>query len=360
MRARVRARLLAPCLLALLSGLVLSGTDTARADCGIAQVGAPARHVVPSLPPLAIGDSTMLFALPALTAEGFAVNARGCRQFPEALTLLAALAAAHQLPHLVVIALGANGSVTSGYVDAALAILGPSRMLALVTPRQSGGGAGPNATTVRELGAQYPTRVRVLDWVTFSAGQGTWFQPDGLHLTLAGAGAFARLLATALPLAAPPPPTITFTAAPTPGASVRIRLPHGWALLSRESHAALLSPPGLCDYRLAFAARLRATVKRSGPARQPAPAREVRALVPPGVATGQIGIAPRDAPRAAWMTWRERGTPMIGAVWVAPLPASRRILVLEVRSTVAAGCSIGAAHRLRAALFTLLGTGQHT
>ncbi len=258
------------------------------------------------------------------------------------------------------IALGANGSVTSDYVRAALQILGPSRMLALVTPRQLGGGAGPNATTVHQVGALYTARVRVLDWVAFSAGQSSWFQPDGLHLTPAGAAAFARLLATALPLAVPPPSKIILTARPVPGAGVRIHLPDGWVLLSHGSHAALLSPPGGCDYRVTLAATALPTGKRPGFKRHSTPVTEVRALAPAGVETGQVGIAPRRAPQAAWLTWRAHGTPVIGAVWVAPLPANRGMLVLEVRSTVAAGCSIGVAHELRTALFAILATARPT
>ena len=255
------------------------------------------------------------------------------------------------------IALGANGSVTFPYVRAALQIVGPSRILALVTPRQLGGGAGPNATTVRELGIAYAARVRVLDWVAASAGQSAWFAPDGLHLTLAGAAAFARLLATALPFAAPPPATITLAARPGPGGRVRIRLPAGWVLRSRQSHTALLSPPGSCDYRVTFGASARAT-RRSG--RIPTPAMEVRALAPAGVAAGQVGISPGRGSHAAWLTWRAHGSPVVGAVWAAPLPARRGILVLEARSAVAAGCSIGAAHKLRAALFALLATARAT
>ena len=54
---------------------------------------------------------------------------------------------------------------------------------------------------IRNAGRRYPTRVKVLDWVRYSAGQGSWFQPDGLHLTFSGARAFGRLLAKLIPLA---------------------------------------------------------------------------------------------------------------------------------------------------------------
>ncbi|HEY5197232.1 MAG TPA: hypothetical protein VIJ51_09420, partial [Solirubrobacteraceae bacterium] len=154
----------------------------------------PSKRPRTYLPPLAIGDSTMIFALPSLAAEGYDANARGCRQFPEAIALLSSLRHAHTLPHLVVIALGANGSVTDPYVREALAVLGHARQLVLVTPREAGGGSGSDAVTVRAQARRHPGRVRVLDWVAYSAGHAAWFQPDRLHLTFAGARAFAALL----------------------------------------------------------------------------------------------------------------------------------------------------------------------
>lgn len=167
-------------------------------------IAKPPKHHRTYLPPLAIGDSTMIFAVPRLAAEGYVANARGCRQFPEAIALLGALRHAHSLPHLVVIALGANGPVTDAYVSQALAILGHRRQLVLVTPREAGGGSGPDAVNVRAEARRHPGRVQALDWVAYSAGHDAWFQPDRLHLTFGGAAAFARLLGRVLPLAVPP------------------------------------------------------------------------------------------------------------------------------------------------------------
>jgi hypothetical protein len=147
----------------------------------------------------------MLLALPQLAAAGFDVNAHGCRQFAEALALLSGLARAHQLPHLVVIALGGDGSVTSADVAETLRILGPGRELVLVTPRELGGGSGSDAETVRASGREKPSQVHVLDWVRESGGHSAWFQPDGLHLTFSGAAAFTRFLRHAFTYAAPTP-----------------------------------------------------------------------------------------------------------------------------------------------------------
>jgi hypothetical protein len=147
----------------------------------------------------------MLLALPALSRVGYKVNARGCRAYPEGLRLLRDQARHHRLPHLVVIALGSDQTVTGGDISHALKILGPNRKLGLVTPRESGGGESNDATVIRNAGARYAGRVKVLDWVHYSAGHSSWFQPDGLHLTFSGAKAFARLLKKLIPLARPHP-----------------------------------------------------------------------------------------------------------------------------------------------------------
>jgi hypothetical protein len=183
--------------------LVLLGAPAARAGCGGVETASP-KHKVASRPPLAIGDSSMLLALPALARVGYKANARGCRQFAEGLRLLRQTRRSHQLPRLVVLALGADAAVTGHQINQAKKILGPKRKLGLVTPRELGGGQSNDAQVIRNAGQRDPGRVKVLDWVHYSAGHSSWFQPDGLHLTFTGAKAFARLLKKVISLAKPP------------------------------------------------------------------------------------------------------------------------------------------------------------
>ena len=177
----------------------------ARADCGGPEIAEPSHHVRGVLPPLVIGDSTMLLALYQLAGEGYDAEAQGCRQFPAALAMLSERKSQGTLPHMVVIALGANGSVTPNDVGVALGLLCCKRLLVLVTPRELGGGSGSDAVVEREQARRHPGRILLLDWVDYSQGHPEWFQPDGLHLTTAGATAFTRLLARALPYAQPKP-----------------------------------------------------------------------------------------------------------------------------------------------------------
>jgi hypothetical protein len=190
--------------IALATLLLAAWTPAASAGCGGVETATP-KHKVAPRPPLAIGDSSMLLALPALARVGYKANARGCRAYPEGIRLIRDEARHHRLPHLVVIALGADQSVTAGDIGQALKVLGPNRKLGLVTPRETGGGESNDATVIRNAGQRYPRRVKVLDWVHYSAGHSSWFQPDGLHLTFSGAKAFARLLKKLIPLASPHP-----------------------------------------------------------------------------------------------------------------------------------------------------------
>jgi hypothetical protein len=185
---------------ALVALVTMVAAPSTQAGCGGVETATP-KHKVAPRPPLAVGDSSMLLALPALARVGYKVNARGCRQFAEGLRLLRDTRRRHQLPHLVVLALGADASVTARQIQQAKKILGPKRKLGLVTPRESGGGESNDANVIRNAGQRDPQQVKVLDWVHYSAGHSSWFQPDGLHLTFSGAKAFARLLKKLTPLA---------------------------------------------------------------------------------------------------------------------------------------------------------------
>jgi hypothetical protein len=176
----------------------------ARAGCGEIERVKATKNVNPSGPePLAVGDSVMLLALHNLARTGYDTNGQGCRSFADGLQVIRSERAKGELPRLVVLALGTDGMVGIGNVETALGILGPERVLGLVTPRELGGNAGFDASVVRRAAALHPTRIVLLDWVRFSTGHHSWFQPDHTHLSYAGAAAFARLLGKALRFSGP-------------------------------------------------------------------------------------------------------------------------------------------------------------
>jgi hypothetical protein len=198
-RIQIGAALLTITTIAALLPAAGSGFDPA---CGGVETAAARRNVNPGgHPPLAIGDSTMLLALPALAREGYQVNAHGCRQIGEGLDLIREDKRQGRLPHLIVVALGADASISPGQLATAFRLVGPRRVLGLVVPLELGGGTSGDADVVRAAAKRHPKRSILLDWVAYSAGHGDWFQPDDLHLTFAGADGFARLLRQALPYA---------------------------------------------------------------------------------------------------------------------------------------------------------------
>ena len=170
----------------------------AQAACGGTHVFQPKKNVSRGPAPVAIGDSSMLLALPELAKRGFKANARGCRQMPEGIEVIKKDDRRGPLPRLIVIALGADGTISKGQIRQVLKIIGRKTKLGLVVPLETGGHTGHDAEVVRDAAQKWDKRIRLLDWPNFSNGHPGWFQPDGLHLTFPGAAAFARLISKAL------------------------------------------------------------------------------------------------------------------------------------------------------------------
>ena len=198
MKRRARRRALALGLGALL--LALGAHGIAAATCGDTTKASPTKKVNPKgRAPLVLGDSVMVFAVPHLAHRGYRANAMECRQWYHGVGIIQSKNASHRLPHLVVLALGSNGPVTSAGIHSALHALPKNKVLGLVTPRGpvSGGGTGAMRTAARH----HRHRIVLLDWVKYSSGHASWFAGDSLHLTFSGAAAYARFIAKALPWA---------------------------------------------------------------------------------------------------------------------------------------------------------------
>jgi hypothetical protein len=184
------------------------GHSSAQGVCGnAAHASSPSKHKAQELTgtnkaPLVIGDSTLVRAVGPLVRAGFSANARECRQIDEGLGLLRGLRRHDALPHLTVLALGANGPISGQQIETALHLVGNKRVLGLLLPR-AGPGAAAARRSMRRGEKRHPHRAKVLDWPRFSAGQGAWFAGDGLHVTTAGARGLAHFLKRQLPYARP-------------------------------------------------------------------------------------------------------------------------------------------------------------
>lgn len=174
----------------------LLAAGPAQAGCGGVQHRRALVRPRTGPPPLMIGDSVLLGALDQVSRAGFDIDTRGCRGWSEGMAVLRARRRARILPPEVVVQLGTNYDITAASIRTALAILGPDRLLVLLTPREVFGESGADAAAVRAAGRRYPDRVLVLDWVAHTQGHASWFQPDGIHLTERGAAGLARFVAT--------------------------------------------------------------------------------------------------------------------------------------------------------------------
>jgi hypothetical protein len=96
-------------------------------------------------------------------------------------------------------ALGSNWQIPMYELERTVPLFGRGHTLAIVTPRESGGGSGRDAVNARRAARRWPGRVDVLDWVRYSRGKKRWFGSDGLHVTRSGRDAYVRCIKQALP-----------------------------------------------------------------------------------------------------------------------------------------------------------------
>jgi hypothetical protein len=190
-----------PVLAAALACLLWSSAPAGHAGCGGTQIRHATQKRNAGRAPLVVGDSVLLGAMDETAAAGFNLNTRGCRQWGEGMQVLGHYKRIGQLPHLVVMELGTDWTVSVRQIRAAMALVGPTRVLGLMTPREVGGYGGSDAANMRRVAKRFPNRTVLLDWAAYTRGRGGWFQPDGVHLTLAGAAGFGDFLKTALPYA---------------------------------------------------------------------------------------------------------------------------------------------------------------
>jgi hypothetical protein len=192
--------------------------------------------------PLIVGDSTMLLATKYIGPLGIEADARGCRQFEAGVDLLAARRRAHTLPTVAVLALGANGAISARAVSRALRVVGPYRVLGLVTPARLGAGS---TAALRRAARRHPDRVVLLDWQAHGHRSGGVFAGDGLHVSDHGARVFARFVRRRLEPFVGPPRSLRVPASARgarPCGSVRRRGRSLDVLIARGSPRLLCAP----------------------------------------------------------------------------------------------------------------------
>jgi peptidoglycan/LPS O-acetylase OafA/YrhL len=162
----------------------------------------PSHRRTPTPPPpltiSAYGDSVMLGARLSLDQRfpGGMLDAIEGRQPGPILHDVEQDEAAGKLNRLVVIGVGDNGLINSSDLWSALATLRRVPHVVVVNNRVGRPWEGPNNRTIAQVIPHF-RNVTLLDWHTASAGHGSWFYDDGIHLTPVGALNYTRLIALA-------------------------------------------------------------------------------------------------------------------------------------------------------------------
>ena len=147
----------------------------------------------------AIGDSVMLGASHELrnTVRDMDVDAQVGRQVPAALKLVRERKDAHQLPPVVIIHLGNNGTFSAQQFDDMMKLLQDIPRVVFLTTKVPRKWQEPNNNALTNGVNRYPN-ARLVDWHARSAEHPQWFWQDGIHLRPEGAKMYANLIAMAL------------------------------------------------------------------------------------------------------------------------------------------------------------------
>lgn len=155
---------------------------------------------VEPVPYLAVGDSMMLGAAPALTERGLVVDAAVSRQMFDMIPVFEQFRDRGLFGAAVVVHLGVNGSFSQATLDSFLATMDEVPNVILVTVKADRSWTAENNALLRTA-AESRTNVLLLDWEALSGDcPGDCFYPDGIHLRPDGQHYYANLIADVLGL----------------------------------------------------------------------------------------------------------------------------------------------------------------
>jgi lysophospholipase L1-like esterase len=147
---------------------------------------------------IALGDSVMKGAAPALSDKGFVVDAVESRQFTNGADTAVALSQQGRLGDVVVVHLGTNGTIEPSDMTRMMeAFAGVPQVLLLTVDVDRSWTAGNNAVIYDTVNT-YPNAF-LLDWAGLDDScPGDCFYSDGIHLKTDGQQYYADLIAGAL------------------------------------------------------------------------------------------------------------------------------------------------------------------
>ena len=163
----------------------------------------------------AIGDSVLLASAPELqnALRGISIDAQVDRQVSAGLGLVQRLARTGRLRHVLVFALGTNGSFTAAQLHQLLAIIGPSRELVLVNTYEARSWEAADNRLIDAAANRIPN-VFLANWFATIEHRTSLLWPDEVHPQPSGARLYARTVAAAVRSALAAGPVSTPTGPP--------------------------------------------------------------------------------------------------------------------------------------------------
>jgi peptidoglycan/LPS O-acetylase OafA/YrhL len=191
------------------------GTPAPRTPAPGTSAAALASARVPGGQVTAIGDSVMLASAPELqnALRGISIDAQVDRQVSAGLGLVQQLARTGRLRHVLVFALGTNGSFTAAQLHQLLAIIGPSRELVLVNTYEARSWEAADNRLIGTAANRYPN-VFLANWFATIEHRTSLLWPDQVHPQPSGARLYAHTVAAAVRNALSASVTVTPTGPP--------------------------------------------------------------------------------------------------------------------------------------------------
>jgi hypothetical protein len=153
---------------------------------------------VEPVPYLAVGDSVMLGAAPALAERGMVVDAAVSRQMIDMIPVLEQFRDQGLFGLAVVVHLGTNGPISQSTLDSFLATMNGVPNVILLTDKADRGWIADNNALLRAADLEGDNKI-LLDWEVRSAEcPGQCFYGDGIHLRPEGQKFYADLISDIL------------------------------------------------------------------------------------------------------------------------------------------------------------------
>jgi lysophospholipase L1-like esterase len=154
----------------------------------------------------------MLASAPQLqnALRGITVDAQVDRQVSAGLGVVQQLARTGRLRHVLVFALGTNGSFTAAQLHQLLAIIGPNRELVLANTYEARPWEAADNRLIDTAAHKYPN-VYLANWFATIEHRTSLLWPDEVHPQPSGARLYARMVAAAVRSALSAGPAVTPT-----------------------------------------------------------------------------------------------------------------------------------------------------